>query len=93
MQFRNSFAAGLILAAATVAPLAANAQSMMLAPLPPPRPFDLAVAAPTLDPDAALRSSVEVRHRVDRQQIVMQRADRDVPMPRAVPSIMAPVQR
>lgn len=93
MPFRNSFAAGLILAAATAAPVAAKAQTAVLAPLPPPRPFDLALAAPTLNPDAALRSSVEVRHRVDRQQIVMQRADRDVPMPRAVPPIMAPVQR
>jgi hypothetical protein len=96
MQIRTSVSAGLILAGTTIAPIAANAQTMMLAPLPPPRPFDLklASAAPTLNPEAALRSSVAARDGVERRQpmAVAHRLDREVPMPRAVPSIMAPAR-
>ncbi|KRE09320.1 hypothetical protein ASE63_21685 [Bosea sp. Root381] len=94
MQLRNSVSAGLILAGTILAPIAASAQTMMLAPLPPPRPFDLALArsAPALDPDATSRASVAARDGVERRQpmAVAQRLDRDVPMPRGVPSIMAP---
>jgi hypothetical protein len=94
MQLRNSVSAGLIVAGTIIAPIAASAQTMVLAPLPPPRPFDLTLArsAPSLDPDAALRASVAARDGVERRQpvAVAQRSDREVPMLRAVPSIMAP---
>lgn len=94
MQLRNSVSAGLILAGTIIAPIAASAQTMMLAPLPPPRPFDLTLArsAPTLDPDATLRSSVAARDGVERRETmaVAQRVDREVPMLRPIPSIMAP---
>jgi hypothetical protein len=98
MQARNSLSAAIILGAVVVAPAVTPAQTMMMmAPLPPPRPSDLALARPAdataLDPDAALRGSVATRGSVERhQRVVMQRPERDVPMPRPVPAIIAPTR-
>jgi hypothetical protein len=95
MRMRSKLFAGAVLVGIVSVP--AMAQTMVIAPLPPERPRDLALqAAPVaavVDPGAALHQSVAIRSGVERRQqaqIMPSRLEQDIPMPRGVPSIMAP---
>jgi len=88
MQVRSSLLTGFVWAGMIVAPAIATAQTSVVAPLPPSRP-----GSTSLDPAASLNEADATLRRVERRkeaQIASPRSDREVPMPRPVPSIMAP---